>query len=210
MSSLDSLISERRSIRSYGKEIPPEAWIEKMIYCATRAPSPTNSQPFRFIRISSPGVRDRLYRAMAEGLQTLLMSLEKNNGPKRIKNWIRGYWRFSEFMFRAPVLFAVGAAWPAAGFSEKLLRAGLIETDQRGETDGDISVGLALKGFILKGTELGLGTCILTAPLVFIGDIEELLGISGTRVKCFVTVGYPGEAPRFLEKKGIEHVYCEI
>lgn len=210
MTSLDELIQGRRSIRKYKENIPPMQWIEMMVYCATRAPSPTNSQAFRFIRINSSHIKDRLYQAMSEGVQTFLHSLEMNKGPQRMRNWINSYRRFSEFMFRAPILFAVGTVLPVTGFSEKLHRAGIIDTDVRGETDVDISVGLALKGFILKGQELGLGTCILTAPLIFIREIETILGMSDVRIKCFVTVGYPDEEPPFLQKKGVDHVYFEI
>jgi len=185
-------------------------WIEMMIYCATRAPSPTNSQPVRFIKINSSHIKDRLHQAMSEGVQTFLHSLEMNNGPKRMRNWINSYRRYSEFMFRAPVLFAVGTVVAINGFSEKLYRGGIIDTDVRGETDGDISVGLALKGFILKGQELGLGTCVMTAPLIFIRETETILGRSDVRIKCFVTVGYPDEEPPFLQKKGVDQVYCEI
>jgi len=210
MASLDELLCGRRSIRKYKKDVPLMQWIDMMIYSATRAPSPTNSQPFRFIRINSSQIKDQLYQAMSKGVQTFLHSLKMNNGPKRMRNWISSYWRFSEFMFRAPVLFAVGTVLPITSFSEKLRRAGIIETDERGETDIEISIGLALKGFILKGQELGLGTCILTAPLIFIRDIEQILGTNDVRIKCFVTVGYPDEEPRVPEKKGIDHVYCEI
>lgn len=185
-------------------------WIEMMVDWATRAPSPMNSQPVRFIRINSSHIKDRLHQAMSEGAQTFLHSLEINNGPKRMRNWINSYRRFSEFMFRAPILFAVGTVVPVNGFSEKLHHAGIIDTDVRGETDVDISVGLALKGFILKGQELGLGTCILTAPLIFIKETETILGTSDIRIKCFVTVGHPDEEPPFLQKEGVNHVYCEI
>jgi hypothetical protein len=74
-------------------------------------------------------------------------------------------------------------------------------------------VGLALKGFILKGQELGLGTCILTAPLIFISNIskvEEILGLENTRIKCFVTVGFPDEVPPVIERKTVAEIYKEL
>ncbi len=74
----------------------------------------------------------------------------------------------------------------------------------------DITVGLALKGFILKGEELGLGSCILTAPLVFISNVEEILEVEGIRVKCLVTAGFPDEEPRLPERKSVEEVYSDI
>ena len=49
----------------------------------------------------------------------------------------------------------------------------------------DIAVGLALKGYLLKGEELGLGSCILTAPLIFIQDkdIRKAVFAKGTSLQ---------------------------
>jgi hypothetical protein len=45
-----------------------------------------------------------------------------------------------------------------------------LKEDPRKDTDLDISIGLSLMAFVLKGESIGLGSCILTAPLVFIED----------------------------------------
>lgn len=210
MSSLDELINKRRSIRKYKTDVPPAELIESMIRCATRAPSPMNSQPVRFIKISSPEIRNNLYQAMTAGRDGFLQSAAASDKPKRLRNWINAYWRFSEFMFNAPLLFAVGTVLSANAFSKKVLQAGIIEKDNRGDTDVDITVGLALNGFLLKGEELGLGTCILSAPLIFIQDIEKILGIEDMKIKCLVTVGFPDEEPRLPERKSVAEIYSEI
>ncbi len=118
--------------------MPPEAWIEEMIACAAMAPSPSNSQPVRFVRIVSASMRDALEQAMADRLQRLLTVWEERGLSKRLKTRIKVYWRFADFMFEAPVLFAVGVA-PHAGFAESLVEAGLIEKDDRSAADMDIS-----------------------------------------------------------------------
>ena len=210
MSSLDELIDKRRSIRKYKADVPPAEWINSMIRCATMAPSPTNSQPVRFIKISSPEIRDNLYRAMADAQQRLLKSAMASSTPNKLKNRINIYWRFSKFMFDAPILFAVGAVSPTRGSSVKLLQAGIIKKVGRGNTDIDITVGLALKGFLLKGEECGLGTCILTAPFIFVRDVEKILGIEDMMIKCFVTVGFPDEEPRAPERISVADIYSEI
>lgn len=210
MTSLDELIDKRRSIRKYKADLPPPEWITGMIRCAAGVPSPKNSQPVRFIRISSPEARDRLYRAMAAGRQRFLQSVLNSDSPKRIRNQINTCWRYSEFMFKAPLLFAVGTVSADHGFSERLLHAGIIKKDARGDTDMDIAVGLALKGFLLKGEELGLGACILTAPLIFIQGMEEISGLKDARIKCFVAAGFPDEIPPYIERKSVAEIYREI
>jgi nitroreductase len=204
----DKLINGRRSIRKYKTAMPPREWVENMIHCATRAPSPSNTQPVRFIRISSPAIREDLCQAITSGRQKFFEAAEECEGPKRLKNWINSYYRFSKFMFDAPLLFAVGTAAPVSGFSRKLFEAGILK--QYDEKDLDIALGLALNTFLLKGEDLGLGSCILTAPLVFISNIEEILETKGLVIKCLVTVGFPDEVPRPIERKSVADIYSEV
>jgi nitroreductase len=210
MSFLDDLVKERRSIRRYRAETPPSAWIEQMVLTASQAPSSGNSRPVRFIRITSPPVKTALYEAMEAGRRRFLQAAAMSEEPKRLRNWINAYYRFSEFMFHAPVLMAVGTVDILSGFSNRLSEAGFIIPGGRMKTDIDIAVGLALEGFILKGQELDLGSCILTAPLVFISDIEEIIGVKEEKIKCFVTVGFPDEKPPARKRKAIGDIYREI
>ena len=208
--SVDELINNRRSIRKYKADMPPLQWIDKMIECAVKAPSPSNSQPVRFIRISSRKSKKDLYQAISSNRQKLLESVLAADKPKRLRNWINTYYRFSEFMFNAPLLFAIGTILPSTGFSSRLPEANLLKKYSSNETDKDISVGLALKGFILKGEAIGLGSCILTAPFYFVSDVEKILNIKDIRIKCFVTVGFPDEKPRSIKRKPVSEVYWEI
>ncbi|MGZ3647549.1 MAG: nitroreductase family protein [Syntrophales bacterium] len=207
---LDKLIDGRRSIRKYKPECPPQEWVKKMILAAMRAPSPSNSQPVRFIRILSPELKDRLLQAMHAGEECLLEAVKNVSSAKRITNWVNAYSRFSEFMFAAPVLFAVGTTMTFLNLAERLFRAGAMEQGHRRHRDIDIAVGLALKGYLLKGEELGLGSCILTAPLIFIKEPEDILGLKGVEIKCFVTTGYPHEEPAYIKRKDITEIYREI
>ena len=207
---LEDLIHKRRSIRKYKPDMPPEEWINSMLRCALMAPSPSNSQPVRFFRISSAGKREKLYQALVSGKQEFLRAIQSKKEAKRLKNLINTYYRFSEFMFKAPILFTVGTIASYTGFSKKLLEEGILTHNKREETSLDITVGLALKGFILKGEELGLGTCILTGPLVFIPNVEEILGINDVRIKCFITAGFPDEKPGMPLRKSISEILSEI
>ncbi|MGA2330446.1 MAG: nitroreductase family protein [Syntrophales bacterium] len=207
---LDKLINQRRSIRKYKRECPPEEWVRKMILAAMRAPSPSNSQPVRFIRILSPELKDHLLQAMREGEERLLEAVKNASSSKRLRNWINAYRRFSEFMFDAPVLLAVSTTTTFLNLAERLFRASAMEQGQKKHRDIDIAVGLALKGYLLKGEELGLGSCILTAPLLFIQEPEGILGLKGMEIKCFVTTGYPDEEPAYIKQKDITEIFREI
>jgi nitroreductase len=207
---LDKLIQGRKSIRKYTKDTPPEEWIKKMILSAMKAPSPTNSQPVRFIRILSPELKEQLHQAMEHGRESLLEAIKNAPSSKRLKNWVNAYFRFSEFMFLAPVLFAVGTTSTFVSLSERLFRAGMREQGHKKHRDVDIAVGLALKGYLLKGEELGLGSCILTAPLIFIEEPEIIFPLKGVEIKCFITTGYPDEEPDHITRKDFNEIYREM
>ncbi|MCG6538413.1 MAG: nitroreductase family protein, partial [Syntrophales bacterium LBB04] len=113
---LDELATERRSIRKYRSEAPPRAWIEAMLRLAQHAPSSGNSQPVRFIGIGSPDVKAALRQDMEAGRTRLLEMAAGSRQPKKMRNWINAYYRFSIFMFEAPLLMAVGTAPAYSGY----------------------------------------------------------------------------------------------
>lgn len=210
MTSLDKLIYGRRSIRKYKEEPPPEDWINKMILAAMKAPSPSNSRPVRYVRLRSPEGKTRLHESMRSGRERLLRAIEETGNSGRLKNLVNAYYRYSEFMFNAPVLFAVGTSLKVLSLAERLSSAGMIEPTHNRHRDLDIAVGLALKGYLLKGEEFGLGSCILTAPLIFMEKPEEILSLEKIEIKCFITTGYPDETPTDFQKKNIADIYREI
>lgn len=147
---------------------------------------------------------------MISGRERLLDKAAACGQPKRLRNWINAYWRFSEFIFQAPVLFAVGTVSPEGSFSRHLRQAGISGGDKGDVTNQDISVGMALQGFMLKGRELGLGACILTAPLAFIEDAGIIFGTKEIGIKCFVTAGFPDESPAAPERTPVADIYRRI
>lgn len=201
---IDDLLLRRRSIRKFKPDDPPGEWIEGMVLCGARAPSPSHSQPVRFVRVMSAPAKERLRAAMAEGRQRLLQNIAQAGGAKRARNYVTSYFRFSEFMFDAPVLMCLGTG-PHAARDFK----GIAELDDPGRRrrDLDITVGLAAKGYLLKGEDLGLASCILTAPLLYASRPEDVLGIEGLDIRCFIVSGWPAEEPAPLERKPLSEIY---
>lgn len=210
MSQLDSLIYGRRSIRKYRKDMPPPEWIEAMVTCALQAPSPANRQPVRFFRISRPETREKLRSAMEAGCRDLFRRAEEKGASEILKNILVNYFQFLLFMFEAPALFAVGTVPPRRSVAAKLFSSGILAHDRRTASDEDLTVGLAVMEWMLKGQELGLGSCMLTAPLFYLDSPEEILGISPVSLKCFLTLGFPDERPVVPRKKILSEVYREL
>jgi nitroreductase len=203
---VESLIRERRSIRRYKSDPLPQAWIDAVLECAHLAPSPSNSQPVRYVRIDAPDCRNKLRQAFIDGHVQFIAKHKAAGGPARLRNWINAYKRFAEFMYEAPVLLAVGVTTQTLGFAGRLAEAGLLERDRRQSTDLDMTVGLALSGLMLKAQALGVGSCILTAPLVFIDQPEQLLDLDDIKIKCFVTLGLADETPSPTSRKALKDV----
>lgn len=198
----DDIIRSRRSIRAYTDEVPDNRLITAMLESASFAPSPSHSQPVRFILIENQDLKNNLQCMLEEGRDRLIRMIEEKGLGKTPKNLVRAYYRFAEFLVRAPLLFAVGTL-AVRSFSDRLIEAGVLDENPKGFWDADISTGLALSSFMLKATELGLGTCVLTAPFVFIPELSRKIHPE-IRVTCFVTVGYPGETPRALNRISAE------
>jgi nitroreductase len=207
MSILDQLLIERRSIRKYQTETPPEACLEQMLSLVVMTPSSSNRQPVRFIKIASPDIKASLQTAMEGGHERFLQLAVTAENPKNLRNWINTYYRYSAFMFSAPWLLAIGTIAAPAGFTRILAEAGVAASDNRWETDADIALGMALQAVILKGQELGIASCVLTAPLAFIAGVESILGVEDVKIKCFLTLGVADENPPAPPKKDLSQLY---
>ncbi|MDM8518309.1 nitroreductase family protein, partial [Desulfobacterales bacterium HSG16] len=206
--SFDSLVYSRRSIRKYKSEKVPGYYIEKMIGSALNSPSPSNSQPVRFYRILSEEKKNEISKRMKDGFDDL-MSRADDSGNKRVKNVIKYYFRFSHFMLDAPLLFAAGIVSNPKSFFSRLKKAGLCSWEGKESEDMNITTGLALSSFILKGHELGVGTCVLTTPFYFMPNVEEILGLVNIKINCFISAGFPDEKPSPPARKTIDEVYGE-
>ena len=207
MSILDQLLTERRSIRKYQAAAPPEAALEQMLGLASLTPSSSNRQPVRLLRIASPDLKAALQESLEAGHERFLQVAAQAANPKNLRNWINTYYRYSAFMFDAPWLLAAGTIAAPAGFSRTLFEAGVAAPNNQWETDADIALGLALQAIILKGQELGIASCVLTAPLAFIAGAENILGVEDMKIKCFLTLGFPAEKPPAPPKKDLLQIY---
>jgi nitroreductase len=192
---LCEILRQRRSVRKYLTKEPPKKWLRDLINCGQSAPSPSNRQPVRVRQIVSEKARKELQRAMLHQKECLINTISAQKGSKRMRNYIRVYYRYSEFMYTAPWLILIGAADVGPGFKDHLITAGLHLGKSGSQTDEDITVGLFVSAMLLRATELGLGSCILTAPLVFLAVEKKMTMFHDITPKCFVTFGYAAETP---------------
>ena len=206
MNHFDELVTRRRSIRKYQPEIPPDDMIGKMVQAALVAPSPSNTQPIRFIRLKSSHFRDRIHEGMAEEQQRLMKVAEEAGRPKWMKNRIKFYNRYMAFIFDAPVLMAVVTVRP----KELLVGPEFLfgpKLEEIRVMNLHMTAGLSVMNYLLKGEELGIGSCIMSAPLIFLDQAEKLLGLEEMELICFITSGYPAETAKPIKRKTIDEIY---
>jgi len=68
-----------------------------------------------------------------------------------------------------------------------------------------LSVAMAAQNLLLAAHSLGLGACVLTAPLLVEDALAPLLGVpAGFDVTCLVALGYPDESPAAPRRKSLE------
>lgn len=162
-------IRTRRSIRVYEDKPVEEEKLRKVLEAARLAPSAGNRQPWLFIVVKDPKVKEEL-RLTKERLRPPPPKEPLPRGPPRgpPRDPIRS----------APVII-VGCAPPSESFP--------------GTDFWKIDVAIALQNLVLAAWEQGLGTCWIG---VFHEEeeVKKVLGLpKEARVVAMIALGYPAE-----------------
>jgi coenzyme F420-0:L-glutamate ligase / coenzyme F420-1:gamma-L-glutamate ligase len=182
--SIQSIILTRRSIRRYQSDRPvPREVLEGILAAATWAPSAHNRQPWRFVAITTPTVRQDLAFAMGARLRA---DLTADNAPPEVieKDVNRSYSRITG----APVL--VLACMTMADMDR-------YPDTKRSSAERLMAVqstALAVQNLLLAAHAEGLGACWMCAPL-FCPDVvsTQLVLPADWEPQALITLGYPAE-----------------
>jgi nitroreductase len=194
----DQVIRNRRSIRHFKSDPVSDQIISEILESARLAPSGGNIQPWRFVIIRSPEIKEKLKSATI--------------------------WRFA---LKAPVIIACCSDLSAAeGRQARLLELSQAGVFENVDMDGEyappernrdqltaylnLNVGIAITQMMLTAVDLGLGSC-------WIGGFDaaktkEILSLDETlQIVALLPIGYPdrspAQRPRFaLEKLIIKTV----
>lgn len=193
---LASSMRRRRSVRHFSREPVDLDVVRRCVEIASLAPSGANKQPWRFVVVSSPGVKKQI-REAAENEERAFY------GGRAPERWLKdleplGTDADKPFLEEAPLLVVL--------FAQK-----------HGETEDEKhyyvneSVGIAAGFFILALHQAGLATLTHTpSPMGFLGTI--LNRPANERAFLLLPVGYPApgcEVP-VIEKKPLSEVLVEV
>jgi nitroreductase len=192
------LIRLRRSIRQFSDRAVSRQDLGRLFEAARWAPSNHNRQPWHFLVIEDKEQIAQLAETIRRGLTDKLKSL-----PAEAAAYVGDSMHYATFFANAPVLLAVFHKQPL-NVSGPLL-AGLKNPDLvSGEP---LSAAMAVQNLLLAAQALGLGTCVLTGPLlVQDGLARALQGPAGHDLTCFVVLGHPAASPAAPPRKSIEQI----
>ena len=192
------LIRSRRSVRRFSDRAVGREDIARLLEAARWAPSNHNRQPWRFLVIEDKQQINRLAETVRQGLSEKLKSL-----PEAAATYAGEFTYYATFFSNAPVLLVVLHKQPV-GVSAPLL-AGLKNPELvSGEP---LSVAMAVQNLLLAAQALGLGTCVLTGPLLVQDALTGGLDLpAGHNLTCLVALGHPAESSAPPRRKTIEQI----
>jgi nitroreductase len=194
-----AVIKERRSTRKFKDMDIPEDVLFKIFDAGRFAPSNTNRQGWKFLVIKNRELISKIHGAVGDKVDDILGKMKSQVRFRAM----RAYTKYFTFFNDAPVLIIALFKKPSV-VAELLMR----DTNRVDLISGElISLSMACQNMQLMAHSLGVGTCILTGPLVAYDQIKELLPIEGSfEIGLFIAAGYPAEKSFTPKRKDIEKI----
>jgi nitroreductase len=166
-----------RAIRQLKPDPVPAEMIDKILWAATRAPSPGNSQGWDFLVVDDPEKKAAIGAAVAAVMVDLVAKMPRPDRTYRLM--LDGTARLVESLDRAPVIIFVAGPviYPPQAPREQFTWSALYP---------------AAQNVILAARALGLGSVFTTLHMVADATIREVLGIPDTiRIAATIPIGWP-------------------
>ena len=190
-------VKSRRSIRKYSDKKISRVQIERMIEAACWSPSNHNRQGWKFIVFENLHEIQKLAERVRQFIKKSLMKTNRLVVSKADELIY-----YSGAFDQAPVVILVmHKKSPAMGKSMLNLATSELASGEA------ISAAMACQNLLLAAHAMGLGACIMTAPLLagaIWNSLEDLP--LGYEPMCLVTIGHPSEIPSAPKRKKLEHV----
>ncbi|MBE0535039.1 MAG: nitroreductase family protein [Phycisphaerae bacterium] len=194
---LMQVVCSRRSIRRFtGRRVDRER-IEQLVEAASWAPSNHNRQGWKFIIFEAA---DEIHALAERSRRCVEAFLAETRRPATAQ--MDELVHFTGAFEYAPVVILVmHKKSPAVG---KAILAQAASELASGEV---LSAAAACQNLLLAAHVMGLGACMMTAPLLA-GEVWKSLDSlpAGYEPTCLIALGYPDEAPAPPKRKKLEHI----
>lgn len=193
------VIATQRAIREFEDRPVPRELVKRLIETATRAPSGSNTQPWRFLVIQAAPTRAAIAAALREHYEVnerLKSTVEKaaQSDEKSQRLIYRGAQGLFTRLDRAPV-FIIPCLY------------GLPRNVDPGSLLAGSSIYQAVQNLLLGARALGLGSVMTTLQAAIEPQLRALLAIpDDAKPAALIPIGYP--AARFgpTNRKPVEEV----
>jgi len=196
----DRALKGRRSVRKYRPDPVPDKDLAAILEAARWAPSPHNSEPWRFVVLRTRGAKERLAAAMG---QRWVQDLAGDGWTaEAIERELRvSRRRITE----APIVVVACLVDegldqypdPKRQLAEQLMAAH--------------SLGAAVQNVMVGAYARGLGTCWMCAPLFCPEVVLEALGLPADfKPQGLITLGYPVAWPEARERRPMPELVVEV
>ena len=173
-----------RAIRFFKKDPVPEEVIEKIIYAATRAPSPGNSQGWDFVVVTDAATRTELAEGIAAVMKPAVAAAAEQFGgavgmdPVQ-KRMLDGALNLATRLADVPlhILVCGKPIYPPGSPTEAFVWSAIYP---------------AAQNILLAARAQGLGSCLTTYQMTCEPLIREVLNIpDDVRIGAYIPIGWP-------------------
>jgi 5,6-dimethylbenzimidazole synthase len=176
-------LESRRSCREFSPDAVDPATLERILAAATWAPSPLNTQPWKFIVISAREKKDQIF---AEAQRCKAWAIEKS-GWKWLNSYELG------FLKQAPVIVAV------VGDPKK---SGVDMFQSEGGVGYMLACAAAVQNMLLAAHALDLGSLWFT--FFDKSELRKILDIPDEKTPVsLVCIGKPAQPPPAVPRKPV-------
>ena len=181
------------AMRYFKDEPVPRELIEKLIYAATRASNPGNSQGWEFLVIDDPAIKEPVGAKVLEGMAPFF-----ENRPAGSDGVEERMMLGAEHLART---FAKVPAWIAC-----MARKVYPPHDPQ-DSFMHSTIYPAAQNLIVAARSLGVGTCFTTFPSYAEAEIRTLCGVpDDLHLFVYVAVGYPARQFLPVRRKPVDDV----
>jgi nitroreductase len=204
------LVQQRSSVRHFRPDAVPVDDIREMVRVAGLAPSPNNSQPWRFIAVTNKVLLGR----MAETVRAKVQTMAPESASDDIRRARQRVEWFSTFFADAPLTMAI-VSLPYEAVIQGAIEGPTPTAAQinamRGQPDIQC-LGAAVEHLLLAAADMGYGGCWLSSPLVAREALEAALGIAApARLGAMVAIGKPsGTHAPVHDRKALDDILTII
>jgi len=216
---VDAAITSRRSIRAFLPDPVPRAQIEEILRVAARAPSGTNTQPWKVHVLTGAALRAlsaQIHAILADPQRLALCKDEYSYYPEK---WVEPYLaRRRKVGWDLYGLLGIGRAdkdriqaQQARNFDFFDAPVGLIFSIDRVMAQGSwLDYGMFLQNLMVAARARGLDTCPQAAFIQFHELLRDRLGIGADHaIVCGMSLGYADmsriENSLVTEREPLEH-----